>query len=88
MDCGGRHLPNGDDIILIQAGLLYHLLQILMDPGAVCIKSAAVSLIVVLKIRRLGDQIDHIKPKTADSLFLPVKEHSADFLPNLGILPV
>ena len=59
-----------------------------MHPGAVCIESAAVSLVVILKVRGLGDQIDDIETKTTDSLLLPVEENLADLFPHLRILPV
>ncbi|GFI33339.1 hypothetical protein IMSAGC013_04747 [Lachnospiraceae bacterium] len=59
-----------------------------MNPGPVGIKSSAVPLGVILKNLRLGNQIDHIKPKSFYALFFPKPDNILQFLPYPGILPV
>ena len=59
-----------------------------MDVAAIGVEAAAVARKVVLIHFRFGNQIDHIKAESLDSLRLPETEDVGHFFPHRRVLPV
>src|SRR5699024_4575974 len=59
---GAGHFSYCDDIRILSEGIFIQFPEKLMNPGAVCIESPAVSLEIILKLS-LADEIHHVKPE-------------------------
>ena len=67
---------------------MYQFLQIFVYMRAITVKLSSVSLKIILHLLRLGNQIDHIKPKCPDTFLFPKSKDLFQFLPHVRIIPV
>ena len=84
---GGRHLPHRYDPGVRAESSRVQLPQILVDVGAICVEPPSVSLKIVLELA-LADEVDHVEPKSFDSLCHPEADELLHFPAHLRIIPV
>jgi predicted nucleic acid-binding protein len=86
LDRGRAHLADRDHIV--DARVVYQLLDILMHVRAVRIEPPAVALLVVLEDGRLRDEVHDVEAEARDALVLPELYDVDELGPHLGVVPV
>ncbi|MNF83774.1 hypothetical protein D3C84_661040 [compost metagenome] len=85
-ETGRRHLADIDQVMTFEH-FAVHLLQVFVNIRPVGIEASAVG-IVLGKVRRFRDQVDHIQPEPAHTFIPPESHHLENFGAHLRVVPV
>ena len=83
---GGGHFAHRHHAV--DAACRHQFFQVFVDIAAIGVEATAIARKVVLIHFRFGNQIDHIKAESLDSLRLPETEDVGHFFPHRRVLPV